>query len=50
LFDEAADVVGIAFASSRNSDGVTYAIAASELRSFLDTTDVNSPVDSGVCY
>jgi len=50
LFDEAADVVGIAFASSRNSDGVTYAIAASELRSFLDTTDANSPVDSGACY
>ncbi|MBK5268180.1 MAG: trypsin-like peptidase domain-containing protein [Acidimicrobiia bacterium] len=50
LFDEAAAVVGIAFASSRNGDGVTYAIAASELRSFLDATDAGSPVDSGACY
>lgn len=50
LFDESADIVGIAFASSRNSGGVTYAIAASELRSFLDTTDPSSPADSGACY
>ncbi len=50
LFDETAKVVGIAFASSRNANGVTYAIAASELRAFLDSSDPQTPVDSGACY
>ena len=50
LFDESARVVGIAFASSRSVDGVTYAIAASELRGFLEASDPSTTVDSGACY
>lgn len=50
LFDQAARIVGIAFASSRSADGVTYAIAASELRVFLEASDPATTVDSGDCY
>lgn len=50
LFDQAARVVGIAFASSRYNHGVTYAIAASEVRGFLEAGDSSKPADSGECY
>lgn len=49
LFDSEGNLIGIAFASSRNQELVTYAIAASEVRAFLDETDVTTPADSGPC-
>jgi S1-C subfamily serine protease len=49
LFDGEGNLVGIAFASSRQQDLVTYAIAASEVTEFLAETDPTSPADSGPC-
>lgn len=49
LFDGDGNLVGIAFASSRKQDLVTYAISASEVTEFLAETDVTTTVDSGPC-
>jgi len=49
LFDGKGDLVGIAFASSRGQDLVTYAIAASEVTAFLQETDMTTPADPGPC-
>lgn len=49
LFDGEGSLVGIVFASSRQKDLVTYAIAATEVTEFLAETDATTPVESGPC-
>lgn len=48
LFDDQGRLVGVAFAESRRTRGVTYAVAESEIRDFLGSVD-DDPADSGPC-
>jgi len=47
-FDDDGDLVGLVFAESRGRP-ITYAVAATELRSFLGTIDPSITIDSGHC-
>ena len=49
LFNEQNEIIGIAFASSTAESSVTYAIAASELRDFVSSTDSATTADPGRC-
>lgn len=49
LFDGNGNLIGIAFASSRQQELVSYAIAASEIRAFIEETDVTTSASSGPC-
>lgn len=49
LFNEAGEVVGIAFASSRNNDNVTYAVSAAEVRQFVDANRNSTMLQTGPC-
>ena len=48
LVDPAGDVVGVAFAISTTDSGVAYALAPSEVQSFL-TGGHDAAVDTGRC-
>ncbi len=48
LFDDQGRLVGVVFAESRQTRGVAYAVAESEITDFLGSVD-DDPVDPGPC-
>ena len=50
LFDDQGRIVGIAFASSNEEDGVTYAVSVNEIRDLMNESDTETTVSSGSCY